>query len=109
MHQLTAPSSPGCTNLKKHYVRIVPTVDVRYVLYDTSNRHSGRFQKVKTSTLTRERACAQIDTNVYETINRHSARVACPKTLKNFNSRFTYWPGRAAGAQRGARSSYLIN
>ena len=50
----------------------------------------------------------KIDTYVYDTCNRHSVRVVSPKTLENFNSRFTYVPtGRAR--RRGARNSYLIN
>ena len=46
----------------------------------------------------------KIDTYVYDTCNRHSVRVVSPKTLENFNSRFTYlctcWACALCGAAR---------
>ena len=42
----------------------------------------------------------EMDTYVYDTFNRHLVRVVSKKTLKNFNSRFTYLLGVRAGAAR---------
>ena len=51
----------------------------------------------------------KIDTYVYDTCNRHSVRVVSPKTLENFNSRFTYVVPTGRARRRGACNSYLIN